>query len=254
MNYTSVLFFFQRIVLLALLLAAAAAHADRPRIGLVLGGGGARGAAHIGVLKELERHRVPIDAIAGTSMGAIIGGPYAPGKSPEELEHIVTTLDWADAMSDTPAREHLSFRRRLDDQHYPIKLELGLRDKELILPMGVVQGQRLDLILRELTIDVSHISDFDKLPIPFRAIATDIETGEAHVMGKGDLAQSIRASMSVPAIFAPAEVDGRMLVDGGIAANLPVDIMRDMGVDIIIAVNVEFPLYAAEELDSAVTL
>lgn len=244
----------QAIVAAVLVLATVTSYADRPRIGLVLGGGGARGAAHIGVLKELERQRVPIDAIAGTSMGAIIGGLYASGKTPAELEEIVTTLDWADAMSDTPSREHLSFRRKLDDERYPITLELGVRDRELLLPMGVVQGQRLDLVLRELTIDVSHIDNYDELPIPFRAVATDVGTGLPHVMAGGDLARSIRASMSVPAIFAPAELDGKLLIDGGIAANLPVDVMRTMDVDIIIAVDVEFPLYPVEELSSAVKI
>jgi NTE family protein len=254
MKSSFVIRYAQTIVTAMLVLATVTSYADRPRIGLVLGGGGARGAAHIGVLKELERHRVPIDAIAGTSMGAIVGGLYASGKTPAELEEIVTTLDWADAMSDIPSREHLSFRRKLDDERYPVPLELGVRDKELLLPMGVVEGQRLDLVLRELTIDVSHISNFDELPIPFRVIATDIETGNPHVMASGDLAQSIRASMSVPAIFAPAELDGKLLVDGGIAANLPVDVMRAMDVDIIIAVDVEFPLYPVEELTSAVKI
>ena len=233
------------------LLVTTTSVAERPRIGLVLGGGGARGAAHIGVLKELERHRIPIDAIAGTSMGAVVGGLYASGKSPAELEAIVASLDWVDALSDEPPRRDLSFRRKQDDAKYPINLELGLRDGELLLPMGVVQGQKLDLILRDLTIDVSHVSDFDDLPVPFRAIATDIEKGEAHIMDQGDLAQAIRASMSVPGIFAPTNLDGRLLVDGGVMANLPIDVMREMNVDIIIAVDVEFPLYSAEELDSA---
>ena len=233
------------------LLVTTTSVAERPRIGLVLGGGGARGAAHIGVLKELERHRIPIDAIAGTSMGAVVGGLYASGKSPAELEAIIASLDWVDALSDEPPRRDLSFRRKQDDAKYPINLELGLRDGELLLPMGVVQGQKLDLILRDLTIDVSHVSDFDDLPVPFRAIATDIEKGEAHIMDQGDLAQAIRASMSVPGIFAPTNLDGRLLVDGGVMANLPIDVMREMNVDIIIAVDVEFPLYSAEELDSA---
>ena len=254
MNITSFVSHFHRMVLFFLLLATVTAQAERPRIGLVLGGGGARGAAHIGVLKELERQRIPIDAIAGTSMGAIVGGLYASGKTPAELEEIVSTLDWGDAMSDTPSREHLSFRRKLDDERYPIALELGVRNDGLVLPMGAVEGQRLLLILRELTIDVSHVGDFDRLPIPFRAVATDIETGNAHVMGQGDLALAIRASMSVPAIFAPAEIDGRLLVDGGIAANLPVSVMQEMDVDIIIAVDVEFPLYPAEDLTSAVKI
>jgi NTE family protein len=241
-------------VFFGLLMVTVAAHAERPRIGLVLGGGGARGAAHIGVLQELERQRIPIDAIAGTSMGAIVGGLYAAGKTPEDLETLVSTLDWAAALRDTPEREHLNFRRKLDDERYPIKAEIGIRDGELALPMGLIEGQDLALILREQTIEVSHVDDFDALPIPFRAVATDIETGEPHVMGDGDLAMAIRASMSVPAVFAPIVVDDRLLVDGGIVKNLPVDVMQDMGVDIIIAVDVEFPLYSAEELDSAVVI
>ena len=243
-----------RLLAMVCLLVTVTAHAERPKIGLVLGGGGARGAAHIGVLKELERQRVPIDAIAGTSMGAIVGGLYATGMTPAELEELVTTLDWVASMRDTPTREHLSFRRKLDDEHYPISAELGISREGLEIPMGAVEGQRLSLLLRELTIDVSHIGNFDDLPIPFRAVATNIETGDAHVMGEGDLAQAIRASMSVPAIFAPAEIDGHLFVDGGIASNLPVEVMQAMDVDIIIAVDVEFPLYPADELTSAVRI
>jgi len=237
-----------------LLIVTSLAAAGRPRIGLVLGGGGARGAAHIGVLKELERHRVPVDAIAGTSMGALVGGLYASGMSVAELEELVSSLDWAAALSDDPRRKDLSFRRKQDDAQYPINLEVGLREDELLLPMGVIQGQKLDLLLRELTIDVAHIPDFDDLPIPFRAIASDIERGEAYVMGQGDLARAIRASMSVPGVLAPARIDDRLLVDGGIVGNLPIDVMRSMGVDIIIAVDVEFPLYSAEELDSVLAV
>jgi NTE family protein len=243
-----------RVLLALITLVTLTAHAERPRIGLVLGGGGARGAAHIGVLKELERQRIPIDAIAGTSMGAIVGGLYAIGKSPEELEELVTTLDWVGSMRDTPMRKHLSFRRKLDDEKYPITAELGISRDGLELPMGAVEGQRLSLLLRELTIDVAHLDDFDELPIPFRAVATNIETGDAYVMGEGDLAQAIRASMSVPATFAPTEIDGHLFVDGGIASNLPVEVMQAMDVDIIIAVDVEFPLYPAEELVSAVKI
>jgi NTE family protein len=243
-----------RLLAMVCLLVTVTAHAERPKIGLVLGGGGARGAAHIGVLKELERQRVPIDAIAGTSMGAIVGGLYATGMTPAELEELVTTLDWVASMRDTPKREHLSFRRKLDDEYYPITAELGISREGLEIPMGAVEGQRLALLLRELTIDVSPIGSFDDLPIPFRAVATNIETGDAHVMGEGDLAQAIRASMSVPAIFAPAEIDGQLFVDGGIASNLPIEVMQAMDVDIIIAVDVEFPLYPADELTSAVKI
>jgi NTE family protein len=233
---------------------AASPDDTRLRVGLVLGGGGARGAAHIGVLKELERRRIPVDAIAGTSMGAIVGGLYATGMSADELEYLVGSLDWAGALADKPDRKDLSFRRKQDDAEVPIGFELGVRGTELVLPKGVIQGQKLDLLLRELTQHASHINDFDQLPIPFRVIASDIERGEAWVMDKGDLAESIRASMSVPGVFAPVLIGDRLLVDGGIVGNLPIDVMQEMGVDIIIAVDVEFPLYGPEELGSVLAI
>ena len=227
---------------------------ERPRVGVVLGGGGARGAAHIGVLRELERLRVPIDAIAGTSMGAIVGGLYASGMSTDELESLVASLDWADALSDEPSRENVNFRRKQDEREVPIDLRLGIQGTQLVLPKGAIQGQKLDLLLRELTKGVAHIHDYDALPIPFRAIAADIEHGEPWVMGAGDLARSIRASMSVPAVFAPVVVDDRLLVDGGLVGNLPIEVMQGMGVDVIIAVDVAFPMYSRGELDSALTI
>jgi len=226
----------------------------RPRVGLVLGGGGARGAAHIGVLKELERLRIPIDAIVGTSMGAIFGGLYATGMSAAELEQLIGSVDWVGVLSDEPDREDLSFRRKQDDAQVPIDFELGVRGTELVLPKGVIQGQKLDMLLRELTMPVANISDFDRLSIPFRAIASDIERGEIWVMDEGDLAQSIRASMSVPGVFAPVRIGDRLLVDGGLVGNLAIDVMREMGVDIIIAVDVEFPLYTPDELGSALAI
>ncbi|MDJ0910753.1 MAG: patatin-like phospholipase family protein [Woeseiaceae bacterium] len=227
---------------------------DRLRVGLVLGGGGARGAAHIGVLRELERLNVPVDAIVGTSMGAIVGGLYASGMSPDELEELVATLDWADALSDEPSREHLSFRRKQDDAQFPIDLDVGFRDGEFQLPQGVIIGHKLDLILRELTLDVSDVEDFDDLPVPFRAIASDLVRGEPHVMSSGDLATAIRASMSVPGVFAPVTRDGLLLADGGLTGNLGVNVIEAMDVDVIIAVDVEFPLYGEEDLDSSVAV
>jgi len=227
---------------------------DRPRIGLVLGGGGARGAAHIGVLRELENMRVPIHAIAGTSMGAIVGGLYASGMTPAELEVLVDSLDWEDAFQDTTSREHLLYRRKQDDEAFPIRFEMGLREGDVLLPEGLISGQKLSWILREHTLRVSNVSDFDKLPTQFRAVASDIETGEAHVMSNGDLVLAMRASMSAPGIFSPAQVDGRRLVDGGLTGNVPVDAMREMDVDIIIAVDVEFPLYSADQLGSAFSI
>lgn len=227
---------------------------ERLRVGVVLGGGGARGAAHIGVLQELERMHIPIDAIVGTSIGAIVGGLYASGTGTAELEQIVATLDWAAALSDTPERSDLSFRRKQDDEEFPMNLELGLRDGDLQLPQGVIQGQKLDLLLRELTIDVSHVKNFDDLQIPFRAIASDLVSGRPHVMGEGDLATAVRASMTVPGAMAPVAVDDKLLVDGGLVGNLAVSVMRQMDVDVIIAVDVEFPLYRLEELTSAVAI
>ncbi|MGB5722039.1 MAG: patatin-like phospholipase family protein [Woeseiaceae bacterium] len=226
----------------------------RLRVGLVLGGGGARGAAHIGVLKELERQRIPVDVITGTSMGAIVGGLYASGMTAAELEELVGSLDWAGALTDKPDREDLSFRRKQDDAEFPIDFELGVRGTDLVLPKGVIQGQKLDLLLRELTIKSSQIDNFDELPIPFRAIASDIERGEAYVIGKGDLARAIRASMSVPGVFAPVRLDDRLLVDGGIVGNLPVEVIQELGVDVVIAVDVEFPLYSEDELGSVLTI
>lgn len=224
---------------------------ERLRVGLVLGGGGARGAAHIGVLRELERLRVPIDAIAGTSMGAIVGGLYSAGMTPAELENLVESIDWEDAFRDTPQRKDRPYRRKQDDDDFPIRLELGLRDGEVQIPLGFIQGQKLGLILRENTLDVAMIDDFDKLPTPFRAVASDIRTGEAYAMASGDLVTAMRASMAVPGAFAPVVLDGRTLVDGGLVGNVPVSVMREMDVDVIIAVDVEFPLYEAEDMTSA---
>ncbi len=225
---------------------------DRPRIGLVLGGGGARGAAHIGVLRELERLRIPIDAIAGTSMGAVVGGLYAAGMTPAELEDLVATIDWAEAFRDDPNRENSPFRRKQDGEQFPVRLELGLRDGELQIPLGFIQGQKLGLILRENTLAVAGIDDFDRLPIPFRAVASDIRSGEMYVLSSGDLPTAMRASMAVPGAFAPVVLDGRPLVDGGLGGNVPVSVIRDMDVDIVIAVDVEFPLYSADEISSAI--
>jgi len=230
------------------------AEAERPRVGLVLGGGGARGAAHVGVLLELERMQVPVDAIAATSMGAIVGGLYAMGMSADELQGLVGSMDWAGTLSDDPPRKDLSFRRKQDNAEFPIDVEVGLRGTDLVLPKGAIQGQKLDLVLRELTLPVSHIRNFDNLATPFRAVASDIETGDAYVLANGDLATAIRASMSVPGVFAPVRIDGHLLVDGGLVGNLPVNIMEEMGVDVIIAVNVEFPLYSPEELESVVAI
>jgi NTE family protein len=229
---------------------AAPAPPHRPRIGLVLSGGGARGVAHIGVLKVLEQQHVPIDAIAGTSMGAVVGGLYASGLSAREIEAIMTSLNWQEAFRDLPPREDLTLRRKQEDQNFLVKFPLGIRGGKVLLPKGLIQGQRLNQILRRLTLPVARITNFDELPTPFRALATDLETGDGVTLDSGDLTSAMRASMSAPGVFAPVERDGRLLVDGGISENLPVDIARAMGVDILIVVDVGSPLLTREKLNS----
>jgi NTE family protein len=222
----------------------------RPRIGLVLSGGGARGIAHVGVLRVLEEMHIPIDAIAGTSMGAVVGGLYASGLSAAEIESVFASVDWADAFSDRPARVGLNYRRRSEDRDYLVRLPLGFRDGRFLLPSGLIQGQKLTQLLRSRTLQVSGVTDFDQLPTPFRAVATDLETGGAVVMGDGDLTTALHASLSAPGLFAPVERNGRLLVDGGIANNLPIDVARAMGVDRLIVVDVGFPLGQRERLGS----
>ena len=223
---------------------------SRPKIGLVLSGGGARGIAHVGVLKELEAARIPIDFVAGTSMGSIIGGLYASGMSSAELERRILAMNWDAVLADRPPREELSLRRKADDLRLSIPIELGMRDGELRAQRGAVASLGLENVLKDLTDGVPYSLPFDKLPIPFRAVATDLVTGEAVVFDRGELAAVMRASMSVPAAFAPVEIGGRLLVDGGLVDNLPVDVMRKMGADIVIAVNIGSPLLPREELGS----
>ncbi|SDZ34685.1 patatin-like phospholipase family protein [Pseudomonas sp. NFIX28] len=230
-----------------------AAEAPRPKIGLVLSGGAARGLAHIGVLKALEEQGVKIDAIAGTSMGAVIGGLYASGYKIDELEKLALSIDWQQALSDAPPREDIPFRRKQDDRDFLVKQKLSFRDDgSLGLPLGVIQGQNLALLLESMLAHASDTRDFDKLPIPFRAVATDIASGEKVVFRKGHLPRVIRASMSIPAVFAPVEMDGRLLVDGGMTDNIPLDVARDMGVDIAIVVDIGTPLRSRQQLNTVV--
>ncbi|SDA27349.1 NTE family protein [Pseudomonas sp. NFPP10] len=234
-------------------LLAQSAEAPRPKIGLVLSGGAARGLAHIGVLKALEEQGIRIDAIAGTSMGAVIGGLYASGYKIDELEKLALDIDWRQALSDAPPREDVPFRRKQDDRDFLVKQKLSFRDDgSLGLPLGVIQGQNLALLLESKLAHASDTRDFDKLPIPFRAVATDIASGEKVVFRKGHLPQVIRASMSIPAVFAPVELDGRLLVDGGMTDNIPLDVARDMGVDIAIVVDIGTPLRSRKQLNTVV--
>jgi NTE family protein len=227
---------------------------DRPRIGLVLSGGGARGLAHVGVIAVLEEMKIPIDYVAGTSMGAIVGGFYAAGMSAAQMEKLVTSMEWNDAFRDKPPASELSFRRKQDAADYLLNFDLGYKDGKFAIPKGLLQGQNLNLMLKTWLIHVEGMDDFDKLNIPFRAVATDIETGDPVVLGKGDLVAALRASMSIPGVFAPVEIDGRMLVDGGVANNLPIDVVRKMGADIVIAVDISTHLSARNQLTSSVEI
>jgi NTE family protein len=224
---------------------------DRPKIGLVLAGGGAKGAAHVGVLKVLEEMRIPIDYVAGTSMGSIIGGLYASGMSPQEIEREIRKIDWKDVFIDEPKREDRSFRRKQDDVLYVFKVKPGFNDGKVELPLAYVHGQKFDLQLNRLTLRVNHIKDFDHLPIPYRAVATDLETGKEVVLRSGSLARSLRASMAVPGAFDPVEIDGKLLVDGGLANNIPVSVARAMGADVVIVSDLGSDLLTREQITGA---
>jgi NTE family protein len=230
---------------------APAPPAQRPKVCLVLSGGGARGAAHVGVLKVLEELRVPIDCIAGTSMGAIVGGSYASGTPIDEMEATIASMSTRHLFKDLPPREERSVRLKQDDRTILMPAEIGLRDGDLLLPKGLVSGVQLETVLRSLS-NVRGYHRFDALPIPFRAIATDLTTGKPVVLSQGDLAGAMRASMSVPAAVDPVNLDGRVLVDGGLTNNLPIDVARAMGADIVIAVNLGTPLLRPEALSSIV--
>ena len=229
----------------------AAAEFHRPRIGLVLSGGGARGAAHVGVIQALEEMRIPIDAVAGTSMGAVVGGLYAAGLSGTEIAQVFDALDWQDMLRDRAPRRDLVYRRKQDDRVFLARGALGVSATDgVLLPLGLIQGQKITQVLRTATMRVADVQDFDRLPTPFRALATDLETGDAAVLKSGDLATVLRASMSAPGVLAPVEIGGRLLVDGGLVDNLPVSLAREMGVDILIAVDVSFPLARRDGLES----
>jgi len=216
----------------------AVADGGRPSVGLVLSGGGALGAAHVGVLRVLEELRVPVDCVAGTSMGAIVGGLYAMGLSADELDQRVSETDWRDLLDDATSRRELPFRRKVDDLTYLAPVEVGFNHGRFQLPPGVIVGQKLGLELQRLTAPAAAVASFDRLPIPFRTVATDLETGTPVVLADGDLGRAIRASMAVPGVFSPIVIDGRMLVDGGVVMNLPVELARAMGADVIVAVQV----------------
>jgi len=228
--------------------------AGRPRIGLALGGGGARGIAHIAVLRELEARHIPVDCIAGTSMGALVGAMYASGMSVDDIEKTVLALDWPRLFDDALERPEQSYRRKRDDELVVYAPGVGIGKKGVKVAGGLLAGERILLLFESLVEPVATIEDFDRLPIPYRAVAADINNGEPVVIGGGDLALAMRASMSLPGIFPPVQLEDRVLVDGGIARNLPIDVVRDMGADVIIAVDVGTPLAKLDASASALAI
>jgi NTE family protein len=241
------------LILVMLLSFPLRAQEPSPRIGLVLGGGGARGIAHIGVLKVLDEMRVPVSCIAGTSMGSLVGGVYASGVSVNEMERLVGQVVWEDLFTDDPPRSEKPFRAKRDDFENLFDLELGQRGTHILLPPGSTGGYKFEFKIREILAQSGNYADwdFDKLPIPFRALATDIEQGVSKQFNSGDLVKVIRASLSVPGAISPVDIDGTLYVDGGLLQNLPVQAARDTCADVVIAVNVGSGLLPREELNSA---
>lgn len=220
----------------------------RPRVGVVLSGGGAKGFAHIGALKVIEEAGLPIDYIAGTSMGSIIGGLYAIGYSPETMTRLVREQNWNAIMSDAIPLKYISIDDKILDRHY--LATFPFRNKKIQMKSSIYDGGMINLLLARLTSPAYKIKDYSKLSVPFLCIATDIENAEAYEMTRGNLQRSIRASMSIPFYFSPVEVDGRLLIDGGLRNNFPVPNAREKGVDIIIGVDVQRNFHKKEELNS----
>lgn len=226
------------LLLVGTMLFASTAPPHRPKIALVLEGGGALGFAHIEVLEYLEEHHIPVDLVVGTSMGGLVGGLYAIGKSPAEIQELTETIDWDEVLSGTTPFQDLSFRRKEDRLAFPNRLELGLKHG-LSLPAGLNSGHEVGMVLDRATLAYPHYLNFDDLPIPFRCVATDVTLGRAKIFDRGSISLSLRATMSIPAVFAPITIDGHVYTDGGAVDNLPVDVAKKVGADLVIAVYLD---------------
>ncbi len=247
-----------RLFLLALLLVKLSTLAfsiqARDKVGLVLSGGGAKGSAHIGVLKVLEQNNIPVDYVVGTSIGAYVAGMYALGYEVDEIEKIMMSLAWADGYSDTIPRESLSYVNKQHRDRYNLGIRLGYSGGEFKVPHGLLLGQSAYQILQLSTDSIQTFDSFDDLAIPYRAVASDIVTAKMVVLDKGNINQAMKASAAVPGIVAAVEINGQILVDGGITNNMPIDVVKKMGADIVIAVDIGSPLAGQEELTSTVAV
>src|SRR5215469_2372663 len=222
----------------------------RLKIGLALEGGGALGEAHIGVLKWFEEHHIPIDYLAGTSMGGLVGGMYATGKSADDLRSLVETANWPLLLGGATPYTDLSFRRKEDERAVPNSITIGLKNGAS-LPPGLNSGHQINLMIDRETINYSNIASFDELPIPFRCVSTELISGKPYVFQSGSLSDAMRATVSIPGVFAPVREDNKIFVDGGLVDNLPTDVVRQMGADVVIAVHLQISRASAKEIQSA---
>ena len=223
---------------------------NHPKVGLVLEGGAALGLAHIGVISWLEEHHIPISYVAGTSMGGLVGGMYASGKSPAEIRELVDHINWGEVLrGETPFRD-LDYRRKEDKQAYPNGLEFGLK-RGVRFPEGFNSGHQVGLILDRVALPYSGVKSFDDLPIPFACVATDLASGKEYVFRRGSLSTALRSTMSIPGVFTPVRIEGHIFADGGILNNLPTDVAKAMGADVVIAVHLQsHEIGPAESLSS----
>ena len=212
--------------------------ATRPKLGLVLEGGGALGLAHIGVITWMEEHHIPVSYVAGTSMGGLVGGIYATGRSPAEVRELINGIDWDQVLSGETPFTDLSFRRKQDAHEVPGSLEFGLR-KGLQFPAGFNTGEQVDLILDRVALPYSELPTFNDLPIPFACVATDLVSGKPHVFHDGSLSLAMRSTMSLPGIFSPVRSGDHLYADGGLLNNIPIDVARDMGADVVLGIHLE---------------
>ena len=226
----------------------------RPRVGLVLAGGGAKGGAHVGVLKVLEEMHVPVDCIAGTSMGALVGGGYASGINAAGMERFLLGIDWPKVVGGVGQWEKQPIEQKRGGVTYSNQLDMGLKDKHIVMPPGLVNTSGIDDLLRSYVAQSRNVSNFDQLPIPYRAVATDMVSGQMVVLSNGDLATAMRASMAIPGAFAPVHLENYILNDGGMVRNLPIDVARNLCADVVIAVNLVTEPIKAENLQSATQL